>query len=192
MTALAGVNTDADSAPTRHARLVAWVSEVAQLTTPDQIHWCTGSREEWDRLAAALVAQGSLVPLDPVRRPNSFWARTDPSDVARVEGRTFICSVDPADAGPTNNWMAPEQMKATMRELYRGCMRGRTLYVLPFCMGSLEAEQPLTRNTTKSLSENTKSIRCAGVSRVRSGFARSLASMSYPGLSMASPVVRER
>jgi len=143
MTVLAGVPVIGDSAPTSHARLVAWVTEVAQLTTPDRIAWCSGSREEWDRLAAELVEKGSLVPLDPVRKPNSFWARTDPSDVARVEERTFICSVDPADAGPTNNWVAPAEMKATMTELYRGCMRGRTLYVIPFCMGSLEAAAPM-------------------------------------------------
>jgi phosphoenolpyruvate carboxykinase (GTP) len=143
MTALAGVPVAGDSAPTSHARLIAWVNEIAELTTPDRIEWCSGSREEWNRLSAELVANGSLVPLDPVRKPNSFWARTDPSDVARVEERTFICSVDPADAGPTNNWMAPAEMKATMTELYRGCMRGRTLYVIPFCMGSLDAAQPM-------------------------------------------------
>ncbi len=143
MTALAGDRTFGDTAPTRHARLLDWVREVAELTTPDRIVWCDGSEAEWSRLTAELVAAGTLVPLDPVKRPNSFWARTDPSDVARVEERTFICSADAADAGPTNNWMDPAEMKATMTQLYRGCMRGRTLYVIPFCMGSLEAEQPM-------------------------------------------------
>ena len=114
MTALAGDRTYGDTAPTRHARLLDWVREVAELTTPDRIVWCDGSEAEWDRLTAELVAAGTLVPLDSVKRPNSFWARTDPSDVARVEERTFICSVDEADAGPTNNWMDPGEMKATM------------------------------------------------------------------------------
>ncbi|MBX6750310.1 MAG: phosphoenolpyruvate carboxykinase (GTP) [Micromonosporaceae bacterium] len=143
MTASVGGTAAGGTAPTRHERLLEWVNEVAELTTPDQIMWCTGSREEWDRLAAELVEKGALVRLNPEKRPNSFWARTDPTDVARVEERTFICSVDPEDAGPTNNWMAPSEMKAVMTELYRGCMRGRTMYIIPFCMGSLQAEKPM-------------------------------------------------
>jgi phosphoenolpyruvate carboxykinase (GTP) len=129
--------------PTSHRTLLAWIDEVAELTTPDQIVWCDGSDDEWARLTDALVAAGSLVRLDPVKRPNSFWARTDPGDVARVEERTFICSVDPEDAGPTNNWVAPAEMKATMTELYRGCMTGRTMYVVPFCMGPLDSPNPM-------------------------------------------------
>src|SRR3954466_4303058 len=129
--------------PTSHPRLLAWVAEVATLTTPDRIVWCDGSEAEWTGLTDALVDSGALVRLDPARKPNSFWARTDPSDVARVEERTFICSLDESDAGPTNNWMAPAEMKATMTELYRGCMRGRTMYVVPFCMGPLDAPAPM-------------------------------------------------
>ncbi len=129
-------------APTTHPRLLAWVREVAELTTPADIAWCDGSDEEWARLTAHLVQAGTLVELDEKRRPNSFWARTDPSDVARVEERTFICCADEADAGPTNNWMAPAQMKQLMTDLYRGCMTGRTMYVIPFCMGPLDAEDP--------------------------------------------------
>ncbi|GAA4458665.1 phosphoenolpyruvate carboxykinase (GTP) [Phytohabitans houttuyneae] len=131
------------SAPTNHQKLLSWIREVAELTTPDEVVWCDGSPEEWRRLTDELVEAGTLVRLADDRKPNSFWARTDPTDVARVEERTFICSVDEADAGPTNNWMAPAEMKRTMTELYRECMRGRTMYVIPFCMGPLDAPEPM-------------------------------------------------
>jgi phosphoenolpyruvate carboxykinase (GTP) len=133
--------TTAPAATTTHRRLQAWVDEVAALTRPDRIVWCDGSTDEWRRLTDALVDAGSLVRL--TARPNSFWARTDATDVARVEERTFICSVDPDGAGPTNNWMDPGEMRGIMTELYRGSMRGRTMYVIPFCMGPLDAAQPM-------------------------------------------------
>ena len=129
-----------DNAPTTHSRVLEWVREVAELTTPDRVEWIDGSDAEAERINQKLVDAGTFVPLKS--KPNSFWAASDPSDVARVEERTFICSQREEDAGPTNNWMHPDEMKATMTELFRGSMRGRTMYVIPFCMGPLGDDNP--------------------------------------------------
>jgi len=129
-----------DQTLTKNQKLIDWVNEWAQITTPDSVYWVDGSEEENDRLNNLMVNAGMAVKLDEKKRPNSFYFRSDPTDVARVENRTFICTETEAEAGPTNNWAAPDAMKAEMLAKYKGCMKGRTMYVIPFSMGPLGSD----------------------------------------------------
>jgi phosphoenolpyruvate carboxykinase (GTP) len=132
-----------DVGPTLHRELLSWVRDCAELTRPERVVWCDGSSEEWTWITDLLVTGGTLQRLNPAWKPNSFLARSDPADVARVEDCTFICSLEERDAGPTNNWVQPDAMKVLLQGLFDGCMQSRTMYVIPYCMGPVTADEPM-------------------------------------------------
>ena len=152
---------------TRNALLGAWVEEVARQTRPDHLHWCDGSGEEYDRLVAQMLETGALIELNQDTHPHCYLHRSDPSDVARVEHLTFVCTRSEADAGSNNNWMAPEEAHRKLDELFDGCMQGRTMYVIPYCMGPIDSPysrcgvefMPLTATAAPLIPVSTKILK---------------------------------
>ena len=129
--------TSFDRSKTRNVALLKWLDKMVEMCQPKEVEWCDGSEREWEDLCNLMVGQGSMIRLNQQKRPNSFLIRSDPRDVARVESRTFICSYGKDDAGPTNNWEEPRKMRARLKRLFHGSMKGRIMYIVPFCMGPL-------------------------------------------------------